>query len=146
MNFWFEMAINAVEITLIFELLGAVFRLPHGRSGEIHMDGTLWRAVLRQCSLFLLGQLYEGYASLVQILINIAFCCILLRGSILQKIFVSAFTMGLVAVIATFTALLVAKLSGNNVTLLLSRFNSVRIISILITKLLFLLSRGLSCG
>ena len=36
-----------------------------------------------------------------------------------------------------FTALLVAKLSGNNVTLLLSRFNSVRIISILITKLLF---------
>ena len=45
--------------------------------------------------------------------------------------------MGLVAVIATFTALLVAKLSGNNVTLLLSRFNSVRIISILITKLLF---------
>lgn len=83
------------------------------------------------------GKLYEGYASLVQILINIAFCCILLRGSILQKIFVSAFTMGLVAVIATFTALLVAKLSGNNVALLLSRFNSVRIISILITKLLF---------
>ena len=83
------------------------------------------------------GQLYEGYASLMQILINIAFCCILLRGSILQKIFVSAFTMGLVAVIATFTALLVAKLSGNNVALLLSRFNSVRIISILITKLLF---------
>ena len=72
---------------------------------------------------FLLGAaVCEGYASLMQILINIAFCCILLRGSILQKIFVSAFTMGLVAVIATFTALLVAKLSGNNVTLLLSRF------------------------
>lgn len=88
-------------------------------------------------ALFSWGKLYEGYASLVQILINIAFCCILLRGSILQKIFVSAFTMGLVAVIATFTALLVAKLSGNNVALLLSRFNSVRIISILITKLLF---------
>ena len=83
------------------------------------------------------GQMYEGYASSIQILINIAFCCILLRGPILQKIFVSAFTMGLVAIIATFTALLVAKLSGNNVALLLSRFNSVRIISILITKLLF---------
>ena len=55
MNFWFEMAINAVEITLYFELLGAVFRLPHDLSGEIHMDGTLWCAVLRQCILFLLG-------------------------------------------------------------------------------------------
>ena len=118
--------------------LSAVFRIPHGLPGEIYMDGTLWCAVLRQCSRFSpRGQLYEGYASSIQILINIAFCCILLRGPILQKIFVSAFTMGLVAIIATFTALLVAKLSGNNVALLLSRFNSVRIISILITKLLF---------
>ena len=84
------------------------------------------------------GKLYEGYASLVQILINIAFCCILLRGSILQKIFVYCIYDGPCGCYCNFlTALLVAELSGNNVTLLLSRFNSVRIISILITKLLF---------
>lgn len=44
MNFWFEMAINAVEVTLILSFLVqyfAVFRLPYGLSGEIHMDGTL---------------------------------------------------------------------------------------------------------
>ncbi|MFR4413989.1 MAG: hypothetical protein ACLT4C_01160 [Butyricicoccus sp.] len=136
MNFWFEMAINAVEVTLILSFLVQYFGYRMACPAKY-----IWTALFDVLSFgsvaFLLGKLYEGYASLVQILINIAFCCILLRGSILQKIFVSAFTMGLVAVIATFTALLVAKLSGNNVTLLLSRFNSVRIISILITKLLF---------
>ena len=137
MNFWFEMAINAVEVTLILSFLVQYFGYRMACPAKY-----IWTALFDVLSFgsvafFSWGQLYEGYASLVQILINIAFCCILLRGSILQKIFVSAFTMGLVAVIATFTALLVAKLSGNNVTLLLSRFNSVRIISILITKLLF---------
>ena len=137
MNFWFEMAINAVEITLILSFLVQYFG--YRMAGPAKYIWTALFGVLSfgSVAFFSWGQLYEGYASLVQILINIAFCCILLRGSILQKIFVSAFTMGLVAVIATFTALLVAKLSGNNVTLLLSRFNSVRIISILITKLLF---------
>ena len=137
MNFWFEMAINAVEVTLILSFLVQYFGYRMACPAKY-----IWTALFDVLSFgsvafFSWGKLYEGYASLVQILINIAFCCILLRGSILQKIFVSAFTMGLVAVIATFTALLVAKLSGNNVTLLLSRFNSVRIISILITKLLF---------
>ena len=137
MNFWFEMAINAVEVTLILSFLVQYFG--YRMAGPAKYIWTALFGVLSfgSVAFFSWGQLYEGYASLVQILINIAFCCILLRGSILQKIFVSAFTMGLVAVIATFTALLVAKLSGNNVTLLLSRFNSVRIISILITKLLF---------
>ena len=137
MNFWFEMAINAVEITLILSFLVQYFG--YRMAGPAKYIWTALFGVLSfgSVAFFSWGKLYEGYASLVQILINIAFCCILLRGSILQKIFVSAFTMGLVAVIATFTALLVAKLSGNNVTLLLSRFNSVRIISILITKLLF---------
>ena len=51
MNFWFEMAINAVEVTLILSFLVQYF----GYRMAIHMDGTLWCAVLRQRSLFLLG-------------------------------------------------------------------------------------------
>lgn len=137
MNFWFEMAVNAVEVTLILSFLVQYFGYRMTCPAKYIWTALFGVLSFGSVSFFSWGQLYEGYASLMQILINIAFCCILLRGSILQKIFVSAFTMGLVAVIATFTALLVAKLSGNNVTLLLSRFNSVRIISILITKLLF---------
>lgn len=137
MNFWFEMAINAVEVTLILSFLVQYFGYRMACPVKYIWAALFGVLSFGSVAFFSWGYLYEGYASLVQIRINIAFCCILLCGSILQKIFVSAFTMGLVAVIATFTALLVAKLSGNNVTLLLSRFNSVRIISILITKLLF---------
>lgn len=45
--------------------------------------------------------------------------------------------MGLVAIIATFTTLLIAKLSESDVTFLLSQFSGIRITSILLTKLLF---------
>ena len=137
MNFWFEMAINAVEVTLILSFLVQYFGYRMACPAKYIWTALFGVLSFGSVAFFSWGQLYEGYASSIQILINIAFCCILLRGPILQKIFVSAFTMGLVAIIATFTALLVAKLSGNNVALLLSRFNSVRIISILITKLLF---------
>ena len=72
--------------------------------------------------------LYENYASSLQILVNILFCVTLLRGNIFQKIFVSAFTMGLVAITAaTLTTLLVAKLSGNQVAFLLSHFSGIRV-------------------
>lgn len=54
MNFWFEMAINAVEITLILSFLVQYFGYRMAGPAK-YMDGTLWRAVLRQCSLFLLG-------------------------------------------------------------------------------------------
>ena len=95
MNFWFEMAINAVEITLILSFLVQYFG--YRMAGPAKYIWTALFGVLSfgSVAFFSWGQLYEGYASLVQILINIAFCCILLRGSILQKIFVSAFTMGL---------------------------------------------------
>ena len=54
MNFWFEMAINAVEVTLILSFLVQYFGYRMACPAK-YMDGTLWCAVLRQCSLFLLG-------------------------------------------------------------------------------------------
>lgn len=45
--------------------------------------------------------------------------------------------MGLIAITATLTTLLVAKLSGNQVAFLLSHFSGIRVTSICLTKLLF---------
>ena len=141
------MAINAVEVTLILSFLVQYFGYRMACPAKYIWTALFGVLSFGSVAFFSWGQLYRGLCKLDT---DTDQHCVLLyfaaRGSILQKIFVSAFTMGLVAVIATFTALLVAKLSGNNVTLLLSRFNSVRIISILITKLLFLSSRGSSCG
>ena len=53
MNFWFEMAINAVEVTLILSFLVQYFGYRMACPAKY-----IWTAlfdVLRQCSLFLLG-------------------------------------------------------------------------------------------
>lgn len=137
MNFWFEMAVNAVEVTLILSFLVQYFGYKTETSAKYWGTALIWILSFCIVAFFSWTHLYENYASSLQILVNILFCVTLLRGDIFQKIFVSAFTMGLVAITATLTTLLVAKLSGNQVAFLLSHFSGIRVTSICLTKLLF---------
>lgn len=137
MNFWFEMAVNAVEVTLILSFLVQYFGYKTETSAKYWGTALIWILSFCIVAFFSWTHLYENYASSLQILVNILFCVTLLRGNVFQKIFVSAFTMGLVAITATLTTLLVAKLSGNQVAFLLSHFSGIRVTSICLTKLLF---------
>lgn len=137
MNFWFEMAVNAVEVTLILSFLVQYFGYKTETSAKYWGTALIWILSFCIVAFFSWTHLYENYASSLQILVNILFCVTLLRGNIFQKIFVSAFTMGLVAITATLTTLLVAKLSGNQMAFLLSHFSGIRVTSICLTKLLF---------
>lgn len=137
MNFWFEMAVNAVEVTLILSFLVQYFGYKTETSAKYWGTALIWILSFCIVAFFSWTHLYENYASSLQILVNILFCVTLLRGNIFQKIFVSAFTMGLVAITAMLTTLLVAKLSGNQVAFLLSHFSGIRVTSICLTKLLF---------
>ena len=126
MNFWFEMAVNAVEVTLILSFLVQYFGYKTETSAKYWGTALIWILSFCIVAFFSWTHLYENYASSLQILVNILFCVTLLRGNIFQKIFVSAFT-----------TLLVAKLSGNQVAFLLSHFSGIRVTSICLTKLLF---------
>lgn len=137
MNFWFEMAVNAVEVTLILSFLVQYFGYKTETSAKYWGTALIWILSFCIVAFFSWTHLYENYASSLQILVNILFCVTLLRGNIFPKIFVSAFTMGLVAITATLTTLLVAKLSGNQVAFLLSHFSGIRVTSICLIKLLF---------
>ena len=137
MNFWFEMAVNAVEVTLILSFLVQYFGYKTETPAKYWGTALIWILSFCIVAFFSWTHSYENYASSLQILVNILFCVTLLRGNIFQKIFVSAFTMGLVAITATLTTLLVAKLSGNQVAFLLSHFSGIRVTSICLTKLLF---------
>ena len=137
MNFYFEMAINILEVTLILSFLVQYFGYRIKYPAKYIWTIIIGLVSFCNIAFFSWNNLYESYASSLQILINIIFCCVLLCGPLLQKIFVSAFTMGLVAIISTFTTLLIAKLSESDVTFLLSQFSGIRITSILLTKLLF---------
>lgn len=131
------MAVNAVEVTLILSFLVQYFGYKTETSAKYWGTALIWILSFCIVAFFSWTHLYENYASSLQILVNILFCVTLLRSNIFQKIFVSAFTMGLVAITATLTTLLVAKLSGNQVAFLLSHFSGIRVTSICLTKLLF---------
>lgn len=85
MNFYFEMVINALDVTLILSFLIQYFgyKLP----SAINHLGTsaIWCISFVILGFFSWTHSYENYASLLQILINIIFCCIFLQGSILKK-------------------------------------------------------------
>ena len=137
MNFPFEMTINALEAALILDFLARYFGYRVKTRMKYWGTGLIWCISFASISFFSWTHLYESYASSIQILINIVFCCWLLRGSVLHKIFLSAFTMGLVAIISTFTLLLLGQVSDNHVTYLLNTFSGIRIICIFVSKLIF---------
>lgn len=75
MNFWFEMAINAVEVTLILSFLVQYFGYRMACPAKYIWTALFGVLSFGSVAFFSWGQLYEGYASSIQILINIAFCC-----------------------------------------------------------------------
>lgn len=137
MNFAFEMGINVLESALILAFLIRYFGFR--RSSPIRYWGTLiiWCISFALISFFSWTHLYESYASSLQIVVNIIFCCWLLSGTIFQKVFLSVFTMGLIAMIATTVALLLGALTQNHVSYLLSEHSAVRMIGVIFSKLAF---------
>lgn len=85
MNFWFEMAVNAVEVTLILSFLVQYFEYKTETSAKYWGTALIW--VLSFCivAFFSWTHLYENYASSLQILVNILFCVTLLRGVIFSR-------------------------------------------------------------
>lgn len=137
MNFTFEMAVNALEATLILNFL--VMYFGYRTTGRLKILGTMliWCISFISISFFSWTHLYESYASSLQILMNIIFCCWLLRGTFMQKVFVSAFTMGIIAVLATLIMLLFGGLTDKPAIYFLSQFSTIRVTAVLTTKLLF---------
>ena len=137
MNICFEMAVNALDVSLIISFLIQYFGYKAATPVKYWGTALIWLLSFSVLVFFSWSHLYETYASALQILINILFCFTLLRGSAFQKMFMSAFIMGLMAIIATFTTLLMAKLSGNQITFLLGQFSGIRIATVFVAKLLF---------
>lgn len=85
MNFWFEMAVNAVEVTLILSFLVQYFGYKTETSAKYWGTALIWILSFCIVAFFSWTHLYENYASSLQILVNILFCVTLLRGNIFQK-------------------------------------------------------------
>lgn len=137
MSFVLDAAINAIEITLILNFLAKYFG--YRAVGAAKYWGTIlaWCASLANVSAFSWTHLYASHSLYVQVLINLAFCCLLLRGRLWRKILLSALIMALVSVVATFTALLFVKMSGPDVTYLFSQLATIHLAAVLTVNVLF---------
>lgn len=137
MNFIFETAINAIEAFLILEFLSRYFTFRVSGSLRYIGFGIAWLISTVSITFFSWNVTAESYSGFVQIIINILFCVCLLEGSIGSKVFLSAFTMGGVILITSFTTFFIGDMHQYRVQDILTQFSSVRVIAIFVSKILF---------
>ena len=137
MNFIFETAVNALEAFLILEFLTQYF--------DFRMQTPIcyigfcifWIISTISITFFSWNESFEVFSSLSQVILNIIFCICLLKGNIRPKIFISAFTMGGVILITSFSTFFVGHLNQYEIEDILTQFNSIRVIAIFTSKVLF---------
>lgn len=137
MNFFFETAVNALEACLILEFLAQYFGFR--KQTPIRYIGffVFWIISTTSITFFSWNQSFEVFSGLSQVILNIVFCMCLLNGNIWPKIFISAFTMGGVILITSFSTFFIGHLNQYEIEDILTRFNSVRVIAIFTSKVLF---------
>lgn len=137
MNFFFETAVNALEAFLILEFLAQYFGLRIQAPMRYIGFCIFWIVSTTAITLFSWNESFEILSSLSQILINIIFCMILLKGNIGTKIFISTFTMVGIVLISSFTAFFVGHVTQEEINKIYTRFDLVRITAIFMSKVLF---------
>lgn len=137
MNFIFEIAVNALEAFLILEFLVRYFgfkvQVPLRYIGFC----IAWLISTISISFFSWNDIFEINSSLLQILINIIFCVLLLKGDTGTQIFLSAFSMVGIALIGNFTTYIVTYISDKEFIYIFTEFSSIRLTAIILSKILF---------
>lgn len=103
MNLIFELAINILDSFLVLDFVTRYFGFKSKSVGNYIGFLVTWAISAGCVALFSLHSSYEIFSSLLQILINVVFCILYLKGSIGTQIFISTFTMCLVVLIAGFS-------------------------------------------
>lgn len=79
---------------------------------------------------------FEGFASVIPIVIYLMYAVFCLNGDVFLKLWISVFTQIIVMVIAVLTNLFVCNIIGYDPNAMISVFNSIRVISVIITKII----------
>ena len=137
MNFLFEIFINALEAFLILEFISHYFGFKNKSNIRYLGFIFMWIISIISITFFSWNKSFEIYSSFSQVLINIIFCILMLKGNIITKIFISAFTMVCIVLLSSFTAFFIGHIHKNSINEIYTQFNFVRIIAIFMSKVLF---------
>lgn len=137
MNFLFETAVNTLEAFLILEFLTQYFGFRLQAPLRYIGFCAFWIASTFSITVFSWNESFEILSSLMQVLINIAFCMLCLKGNPSTKIFISAFSMVGIVLLSSFTAFFIGHVTQDEIGVIYTQFNLVRITAIVMSKVLF---------
>lgn len=137
MRFAFETAINALEAFLILDFLARYFGFRVEGAKRWWGCALFWLISTVAVTCFSAMAAFQITSSLVQVVINLIFCQVLLKGNVWIQAVLSAFTMIGIMAIAGFTAFLFGSIFDADIVEIFTQFDTIRIISVLLTKLLF---------
>lgn len=136
MNLIFELAINILDSFLVLDFITRYFGFKSKSVSNYIGFVVMWGISAVCVTLFSLHSSYEIFSSLLQILINIVFCMLYLKGSTGAKVFISTFMMCLMALIAGFSTFLMGQIHDHDIQDIFTEFSRIRIITVLISKVL----------
>ncbi len=132
----FEWGVNLIETFIIIDFatryLGCKF------TDNRRIVGFLcgWFAAFSELCIINHITAYEGFASVIPVAIYFIYAVLCLRGSIFLKLWASVLIQVIVMAIAVLTNLFVCNIIGYDPNAMISVFNSIRVISVIITKII----------
>lgn len=138
----FELGINLVETLIIIDFVTQYLGCKY--QGSLKTIGFVSAWLLAFIELSIANHIvpFEGVGVFIPIAINVIYACLFLKGSTLQKLWISALIEIIVLIIAIGINLIVCQLLGYNPNDMLTVFNAIRVISVIITKvILFYVTR-----
>lgn len=138
----FELAINLIEIFISVEFITKY--LGYKKNVEYKKLGFLCTWLLGFIELCAINYItfFETFGTYIPIIIYFIYSSIFLKGKTLLKIWIAALTQALIMIIAIVTNLFVCIIIGYEPYLMITTFNSTRVITVLTTKvILFIVTR-----
>lgn len=138
MRFLFEMCINALEVLMILDFLARYLGYREQPKPQRYRRFFLmWLISFGTLAVCSWNIAYEGWSAILQIIINVLFCCWLLQGSLAAKLFLSVFVITGNMLIVSITALIFGWFSEGQLMMLYQEFNMLRMIAVLTSKVAF---------
>lgn len=140
----FELGMNLVETLICVDFITRYLGSKYNDCRKTIAFIGMW--IVSFVEITLINQItdFEGVGVFIPILVNFIYSLIFLKGGIFQKLWISALIEIITMVIAVGTNLIICQIIGYDPNDMITVFNSTRIISVIITKIiLFYVSRML---
>jgi len=136
MELIFEIGINLLETFLIVEFMTRYLGCKYSGIKRNICFLLGWFAVFAElCVRNYLVEL-ETLSSIIPIALYVVYCVVALKGSFLSKVWTSVLIHMIVVVIAALTVLMICNVIGYDPYSLISVFNGIRILTVLMTKII----------